>query len=263
MGIDDNGDGFGDSVYQIEPYLNTEDPFPLMYWPSPPKWVESPTNQEFAYGQSVHYDLNVTTSAPLVWELNDTLFSIDNEGVVSSRALLLVGTYGLEIAVANIYRRSLTGCFRVTVQDTVAPYWIIEPSDQFLHYNEGFDYQLPVTDPSSIDHWAINDTTHFNLSASFYFGGSTARITNRSILEPNSYYLNISVYDVHGNRLSAILVVMVLKDPLIETTTTTTTSLTTNTTPGDVNPVMTFVLGTGMGGIVVLVIVVVALRKKS
>ncbi len=263
MGTDDNGDGFGDSVYAVEPYFTAEDPHPLMYWPNPPVWSESPVDQTIDYGETIQCKLNATAPAPLFWQLNDTLFSVDIEGVVSSRALLLVGTYGLEVTVINIYGRSLAGSFTVVIQDTRAPNWIIEPTDQVFHHDEGFDYQLPVADPSGIDSWVLNDTIHFTLSASFYFCGSTARITNTSILESRSYYLNISVYDVYGNRLSVILVVTILEAPLIATTSTITTSTTTNPTPEGIAPLMPLLLGAGIGGAAVLVLVVVVLRKKS
>jgi parallel beta-helix repeat protein len=262
IGTDDNGDAFGDSAYTIAPYYTAVDLYPLMYKPNSPVWLETPINQTIDYGEDINYQMNATAFAPSQWHLNDTLFSVDDEGVVTSRALLQVGVYGLEVIVTNIYGRTLTGRFQITVQDTIAPHWIIEPDDQILLHDEGLDYQLPVTDPSGIDHWAINDTAHFDLSARYYFGGSTARITNKSILEPSSYYLNISVYDMHDNTLSVILLVTILEAPMI-TTTTTSTTVTTSPTPDGVDPVVTLVLGAGIGGAAVFVLAVVVLKRKS
>ena len=103
----------------------------------------------------------------------------------------------------------------VVYETTIPPTWVIGPTDQTLDYNEGFDCQLVVADASGIDHWTLNDTTNFVLSAtSFMDWGSTTHITNDSTLAVGIYGLNVTAYDVYGLKVSGVLTVTVLAPPL-------------------------------------------------
>ena len=123
------------------------------------------------------------------------------------------------------------------------------------------DLQITAWDLSGIDYWVINDTTHFTISFALYSGGSTARIINSTVLEPGSYGLNLTVYDPYGNYCSKILYLVVLGTPSTATSPTT-TSLTTSETPGGVDPMLTLLMGTGIGAVTVVIIFIVILRKK-
>jgi len=350
-GIDANEDGFGDTPHAL---IGNSDPYPLMFIPTTPQWIETPVDQSIEFKQSFSYDLNVTSPSPIFWSVNDSAhFTINEQGVLESINLLDQGDYGIQVTVTNIYGSSISTMFTVEVfsPDTTAPGWVITPTDLMIEFGEGVDFQIPALDPFGIDHWILNDTTHFTLSATYYDLGSTARITNNSVLEPAKYGLNITVsdsydnslsaiftvtveppeqdttpptwvtlriyqtidygealqvqveawdaagidhwwlndtahftmdefgmirnasildsgiyrlevrvYDPYDNYCSAILVVTVLEAPLA---TTTTTSTTTSTTPEGVDPVLTLVLGTGIGGAAVVIIVLVFLRRKS
>jgi len=247
-GPDGNHDGFGDTPYNI---TGNSDPAPLVYIPTPPVWTQSPVDQTLEFGSFMFkYSLNATANSPFSWDLDDPLFNVDNEGVVTSRTILPVGVYTLEVVVTNIYGFNLTGSFRAFIQDTISPHWIIAPSDQVLQHGDGLDYQIPVADLAGLDHWTLNDTSHFTLTTTLYHEGSTARIVNIIPLDPGVYGLNVTVYDHHGNRLSAIFSVIVEADM-------------TSATPGSIDPVITLALGGGLGGAAVIVIVLVVLRRKS
>ncbi|TFG06889.1 hypothetical protein EU522_01220, partial [Candidatus Thorarchaeota archaeon] len=115
-GMDVDQDGFGDSSHN---FTDNFDPHPLVYKPDPPTWIQSPIDQSVEFGHlTFYYKLNVIAFAPLTWHLDNGFFDIDSDGVVTSRVLLAVGEYGLEVTVVNIYARLLTGSFKVVVQDT-------------------------------------------------------------------------------------------------------------------------------------------------
>ncbi|MGY5872149.1 MAG: NosD domain-containing protein [Candidatus Thorarchaeota archaeon] len=268
-GIDANQDGFGDAPYV---FTGDSDPHPLIYLPYPPSWTaEFPAEWTAEWPYSFRYDFDASAPAPIFWSVNDTMrFFIDDNGVLESLGILPIGDYGLRMTVANIYGMSISAVFRITVVlDAMNPpgWWTI-PTNQVLVYGEEFDYQVTAIDPSGIDHWELNDTIHFAIGASYFEGGSTARITTQYILEPSSYGLNLTVYDIYDNKLSATFTVVVEPREVTATTTTTITTTTTNTTttsttPGGIDPVLTLVLGTGIGGAAVVVIVIVFLRRKS
>ena len=214
-GPDFNMDGVGDTIYSLN---GIADAHPLMYEPTPPVWTNRPQDMTVELGVSFfRYDINASAPAPLTWWVNDTLrFVIDDDGILTSWNLGF-GSYGLKIVVRNIYGSSITGEFRIQMVEYIHPSWMITPTDQTISFGEPFDYQIPAIDNVRIDHWTLSDTTNFTLTAIYFSGGSTAYITNKSILEVGVYLLNVTVYDVSGNRLSAIFSVIV--EPLEQDTT--------------------------------------------
>jgi parallel beta-helix repeat protein len=209
-GTDANGDGFGDAPYTFN--FNS-DPHPLMFLPTPPRWTETPVDQIIEIGTFFRYNLNATAPAPIFWSVDDTTrFTIDSQGVMASIGILYLGNYKVQVTVANIYGVSISAVFNLQVvlaHETTAPGWVITPVDLEVAYGEGVDLQIPALDPSGIDHWTLNDTAHFSLNATYYELGSTARITNNSVLEPDTYGLNISVFDTFENSLSTVFTVTV------------------------------------------------------
>jgi hypothetical protein len=209
-GTDANDDGIGDTPYYGSGFV---DPHPLMYLPTPPTWIEPPADQTVEFEHLFYYELPILYYGPLIGSISDTThFTIDNRGVVESTGILPIGDYGLRVDVTSIYGFSITATFHVTVvvDGNNPPGWLTIPTDQSLAYGEKFEYQITTIDPSGIDYWILSDTVHFILSVSFFDGGSTARITNNSVLELGSYGLEITVYDVYGNPLSATFEVNVV-----------------------------------------------------
>lgn len=254
-GTDVNQDGIGDTPYTITGSAGSQDSHPLMYQPTI-RWIEPPMNQSVEFEYLFHYELKLEQYGPLgllSWSISDSIHFSFNEGVVESKVVLPKGVYALRVRVTNIYGRCITGLFyvHVTVDASKAPKWLTIPTDQSLAYDEKFDCQVMVMDPSGIDHWELNDTVHFKLTEWHYAEGCTARITNGTFLAPGAYGLSIDVFDTYGNKLSAVITISVdLPEP-------------DTTIPDGVDPVMTLVLGTGIGGAMVLVLVVVFLRRKS
>jgi len=239
-----------------------------------PVWVLAPIDEVVEYGEPYVQRLGAWDASGIdYWWLNDTVrFVIDEYGVIRNNTMLLSGVYTLNVTVYDPSENSLSAIFTVTVsppeQDTTPPTWVTLRIYQTIDYGEALQVQVEAWDESGIDHWWLNDTIHFTLD-------ELGVIRNATTLDPGTYRLEVRVYDPFDNYCSATLVVTVLEAPTTTITTTTTTSTTTtattttttstntSTTTEGVNPVMTLVLGTGIGGAAVIVVVVVFLRKKS
>jgi parallel beta-helix repeat protein len=249
-GSDADSDGIGDVPHT---FLGNNDSYPLIYLPTPPIWNETPSEVIVEFTLSFFYlNLNVTCPSPLTWYVNDTLFSIDIHGRISSRSILPIDNYGLTVEVTSIYNDKLSVSLSITVLDTTPPNWLIVPIDQEREFGEMFVHQVAAVDLSGIDYWWLNDTNHFSIDQ---FGV----IRNNLLLSPGVYGLNVTVYDSYHNHLSAIFSLNVKA----ATTTPTKTTEPTNSTIEGYNLVMTFVLGAGLGGTIVLVLVLVVHRRKS
>jgi len=203
-GSDADGDGFGDTPYIINGMYIDEDPHPLMYQPTPPIWNETPTDQTINDTELLHYDLNAISPAPIFWSVNDTAqFTIDDLGVLENATVLLVGSYGLQVVVTNIYGSSISTKFTVEVLswDTAPPSWVTTPDNQALEYGDAFHYDVNATDPSGIDQWWLN-RTEFSID-------EDGVIVNTTALSVNVYDLEISVNDTYGNEQSIIITITV------------------------------------------------------
>jgi parallel beta-helix repeat protein len=265
---DADRDGIGDTAYQNR---GIADQHPLMLWPNRPPlvWIETPKNQVIEHGETLSYQLNVraySVKGVKEWWLNDTKHFI-HSGHQSTDLVIFsfglpVGVYGVEVQIRDLYDNALHSSFTVVVRDTTPPVWIIRPTDQKLSYGETLDMQFPASDLSGID-WTLDDTTHFTLGATHYSGGSTARIMNLALLEPGVYVLNLTAADPYDNSLSAIFTVTVEAVEQETTTTTATTTQTTSATLEGIDPTVTFVIGTGVGGAAVIVIVLAVLRRRG
>jgi len=107
------------------------------------------------------------------------------------------GAYYFTVQVFDYYGHSLSFIFRIQVEDTRPPDWIIEPEiEYFVEYGELRSFGFRVWDPSTpLSIW-INDTMNFAFSADPYSGETTLFIIN--VLEVGSYGLRISASDHYG-----------------------------------------------------------------
>jgi parallel beta-helix repeat protein len=215
-GTDADGDGIGDTPHILP---DAVDPLPLMYNPTPPRWVLMPYDVIIEESTELfHAYYEAIAPAPLTWWVSDGVhFTIDDSGHMISRYFLEPITYELKIVVRNIYGSSISAYFTIRVTEDIPPSWMFAPNDQIVETNEAIDYQLIAIDPSGIAGWELNNTMQFALSESYFEGGSTVRLTNTSVLSPGIYALNISVFDTHDNKLSSIFSITV-KPPILDTT---------------------------------------------
>lgn len=215
-GVDDDGDGFGDTPYIL---TGNSDPHPLMYQVTQFAWVDSQKIHTSEFTDYYRYDFNISSYAPVTWTLNDTTyFNIDGDGVLSTTYLPSIGVHYLLVIAENIYGQesSLSIEIHIVVDAENPPEWSVIPTDQFLAFDEELDYQVAAMDPSGIQSWHLNNTIDFSIESTFFSEGSTARIKNKSLLEPGVYPLNITVYDSYDNKLTAIFTVTV-EPPEVDT----------------------------------------------
>ncbi len=262
-GTDVDLDKIGDTPYYS--WVNLTDNHPLMLLPNGLafEWLETPTDQLVEYGSRLNYTLHWRVYSLLTYPLwlNDTFnFELLEDGSFVSVCPLPVGEYGVKIEFSDGYGNILEGVFTVSVRDTTSPAWAMEPTNQSILHGAELDFQITAWDLSGIDHWVMNDTTHFTISYTHYPGGSTARIINISLLEPGSYGLNLTVYDPYDNYSSVSFYFTVLDTSA--TTTLPTTSPTITPTPSGVDPILTLLMGTGIGAIAVVIVFMVMYRKK-
>jgi hypothetical protein len=133
----------------------------------------------------------------------------------------------------------------VGVVDTTAPAWVSTLGDKVLEFGEGLEYQLTASDLSGIASWTINDMTNFEITDGL--------VTNKTVLAPRGYYLEVTVTDNEGNSLSGTFVVAVLSP------TATTTPTSTQPPPvGDMGWIITALIGV----IVVLIVLIFVQTRK-
>jgi hypothetical protein len=82
------------------------------------------------------------------------------------------------------------------------PVWDQVPMSQVFEFGEPFRYDLNASDPSGLDHWWLNDTSHFAIDG-------TGVITNTTILAVNHYGLQVWVNDTYNNILTENFMVTV------------------------------------------------------
>ena len=216
---------------------------------SPPIWISLLEDKRVEYGESLSYDLNATDLTGLdSWWLNDTVhFAVDDEGVVITVGLIPVGRYGLQVFVNDTWGNTLNGTFVVFVVDTISPDF---NNFYTFSYGEEIVIHLIFEDLSGIDHYWLDDTTHFSIF-------ENALIKNATVIEPGVYRLEVRAYDPYGNYCTVILVITV-SEP---TTTTTTTAISTTSTVQEYITLVTMlVLGSGIIGVIVVFFIL--LNKK-
>ncbi|MGY5881852.1 MAG: NosD domain-containing protein, partial [Candidatus Thorarchaeota archaeon] len=203
-GVDDDGDGVGDTPYTIAGSI--QDQHPLMMPPgSSPSWVDSPEPQYVELNFLFQYDLDVTVYSFIDhWWLNDTtLFNIDQDGIIANVTPLAIGTYGLEVSVNDTSGYVLSGSFNVIVIDTTPPYWIELPVTRVVELGSDFNYNLNATDLSGLDAWWLNDTIHFDIDPN-------GVVTNNIELPVGTFGIHVWVNDTFGSILDATFNVIIV-----------------------------------------------------
>ncbi len=171
---------------------------------TPPAWDETPTDHVVELGASFRYDLNASDASgiDLYWINDTTHFVIDRNGIITNHVALVVGVYRLEVRAYDPTPLYCAATFIVTVQDTTAPTWDQVPADQVVALGTPFHFDLYASDPAGIDHWWLNDTTHFIIDAA-------GTITNATTLQVGTYGLEVRAFDPSNHYCSAAFTVTV------------------------------------------------------
>ncbi|MHA1928962.1 MAG: hypothetical protein ACTSV2_10355 [Candidatus Thorarchaeota archaeon] len=83
-----------------------------------PRWLSDPSDVTFDATESIIYDLNATSVAPLSWKIDNSSFSISSEGVITNATTLSQTEYPLSVTVTDSTGNILTGSFTLTVNPT-------------------------------------------------------------------------------------------------------------------------------------------------
>jgi len=174
----------------------------------PPSWIGLPTNQIIEFGNNLNYDLDATDISGIDdWWLNDTVhFSIDNNGFITNKMPLPIGVFRLKVWVNDTKNNIQSASFNIIVQDTTSPNWNPTPSDFAIKFGDDLIYDLGATDLSGIDHWWINDTTHFSID-------ENGIITHAITLNVGDYWLEVRAYDPYDNYCTHIIRITVENTP--------------------------------------------------
>ncbi len=136
-GVDLNNDGIGDTPYA---FTGNHDPTPVF----PLYWVTAPTDQQMETIEPFIYDLDAESSWPdLTWSINDTRFTVSNDGVIENATPLVEQFYPLEVTVEGGGVLSDTFTLAV-VQDIEPPETTADVSGE-RGLNEWYTSEVTVT----------------------------------------------------------------------------------------------------------------------
>ncbi|MFW9971594.1 MAG: WD40 repeat domain-containing protein [Candidatus Odinarchaeota archaeon] len=170
-----------------------------------PTWDTIPTNQIIEFGTDFSYDVNASDSSGISYYwINDTInFNITTNGLITNISSLNIGDYLLEIRAYDPDDNYCTSIINISVVDTIAPHWDLEPSDQIIEFGSYFSYDVNASDLSGIEYYWINDTINFNINAN-------GLIINASYLNAGIYWVEVRSYDPFDNYCSAIINITVV-----------------------------------------------------
>ncbi len=90
-----------------------------------PTWITQPADQQIIFGQALSFQVNASDLSGIAnYYVNDTTnFVISAVGLITNTTTLLVGDYGLNISVEDIYGNTLSRTIRIRVlaQTTTTP----------------------------------------------------------------------------------------------------------------------------------------------
>ncbi|MFW9887539.1 MAG: nitrous oxide reductase family maturation protein NosD [Candidatus Thorarchaeota archaeon] len=217
-GIDADEDGIGDTTHPI-PNANS-DTYPLIYYPFPPGWDQTPVNQAIEFGTSFSYLLDFTvtsTTAPYQLSVDDYVnFAVDTDDTIVSRTSPEVGIYPVKVIATNIYGFTTVGTFTLTVADTTPP-TVTDAEDISFLEGEGGDYELQWTlsDLSPLNFVLLKNDSEVTSSTepttAVYFS------TTIEDLAPGVYNYTIVATDIWDNMAYDTVIVTVLPIPLLDT----------------------------------------------
>jgi hypothetical protein len=221
----------------------------------PPQWMSILTDQFLDYGEPFDCQVTAVDNAGIVyWTINDTInffltaheFPRGGTARVMNSSVLAPGAYGLNITVYDLGGNSISGVFSVVVNppepDTTGPVWTMIFIGLTVEHDETVRIQLGAWDSSGIDHWWLNDTTHFMVD-------DVGMIKNDTLLQVGVYGLEARAYDPYDNYCSATIKVTVVE------------STTSAQTEGD--GTLLIIAGMGVGGAATIVVILALFRRQG
>ena len=222
-----------------------------------PTWIEEPEDQFLEYGLNLRYEVNATDAGWGIkhYWLNDTYnFMIGNySGEVTANSSLAIGVYGLEVRCYDYLDNFCSATFKVTVDDTIVPEFLMLADDmEFFEFETGtFALYWEVSDINLENYIIYLNGTEVD---SGDLEGGWQTINYEVLLDGLSvgtYNYTIVVTDIVGHTISDQALLVILPSPTDHTTPT------GNGVTLDFLPIVTIV-----GGAVVVIIVIVVIMKR-
>ncbi|MGY5852714.1 MAG: right-handed parallel beta-helix repeat-containing protein [Candidatus Thorarchaeota archaeon] len=169
-----------------------------------PIWIELPEDQTLEFGNLFSLQLQASDASGIDhWAISDTInFAITSLGHIFSLESIIIGDFELTVTAFDPFGNSVDTSFTVTVQDTVAPTWVTQPSNQTVELGTAIRYILVASDPSGLEQWSIDDTTDFHID-------SSGVLSSVGMLDVGTHTLNISVSDPYGHTTSVVINIFV------------------------------------------------------
>ncbi|MFW9879898.1 MAG: Ig-like domain-containing protein [Candidatus Thorarchaeota archaeon] len=174
---------------------------------TPPLWDPTPEDKIIEFRTDISYDVDASDLSGIAdyWINNTVNFNIDSNGLITNATSLNVDDYWLEIRAYNPSGMYCSAIINISVVDTTAPTWDIDPIDQNIELGSSLLYNVDASDYSGIAFYWINDTTYFNITLN-------GLITNLSSLSAGNYWLEIRAYDTFNNYCNATIKITVALD---------------------------------------------------
>ncbi len=216
-GVDNDEDGIGDTTYLFD--TTNSDSNPLMYYPFPPEFAQTPVDQVIEFGTVFSYTLEFTvtaTTAPYQLSVDDVAnFAVDTGDTIISRTTPEVGIYPVQTVATNIYGFATVSAFTLTVADTTPPTVTDAEDIEFLE-GEGGDYELQWTlsDLSPLNFVLLRNGTEVISSSE----PTTAVYYSTAVedLPPGVYNYTIVATDIWDNVAFDTALVTILPVPVLD-----------------------------------------------
>jgi hypothetical protein len=169
-----------------------------------PAFTDAVTDRSAELGIGFRYDVNASDASGIdhYWVNDTTHFTIDSNGIIRNATALPLGAYWVEVRAFDPYTNYCTATFKVTVQDAMPPVWNQTPANQVIEFGSKLSYYVNASDISGIDHYSVNDTTHFAVNGA-------GLITNATTLPVGVYWVQLRAYDPYAHYCSATIKVTV------------------------------------------------------
>jgi parallel beta-helix repeat protein len=215
-GVDSDEDGIGDTAYAVGGLTDSN---PLMYYPFPPEFEQTPVDQAIEFGTVFSYTLEfavTATTAPHQLTVDDVgNFAVDIADTIISRTTPEVGIYPVQVVATNIYGFTAVGDFTLTVADTTPP-TVTEAEDLRFLEGEGADYELQWTlsDLSPLNFILYRNGTEVTSSST----PTTAVYFSTTIedLPAGVYNYTIVATDIWDNVAADTAIVTILPTPFLD-----------------------------------------------
>jgi hypothetical protein len=156
-----------------------------------PWFNPKPTNQTVNYGLPFSYDVDAFDNIAIdSYRLNDSRFSINNDGLITNSTGLGLGVYWLNISVNDTSNNINWSVIKINVTDLTAPI-ITSISNTTIEIKKPVAKQFSAYDFFGIKTWSVNDSK-FTINSTGYLRNATA-------LTIGTFWLNVTVTDNYNN----------------------------------------------------------------